>query len=77
MQRPTITTASDGRTFTWDANNDAYLGIETTCGCYGAALLDNGQWSPSFYGDLYLEIWDDEAYDTPEEACERSYDIYT
>lgn len=77
MQRPTITTASDGRAYTWDANNNAYLGIETTCGCYGAALLDNGQWSPAFYGDLDLEVWDDESYDTPEEACERSHDIYT
>ena len=76
MQRPTITTASDGRTFTWDANNDAYLGIETTCGCYGAALREDGRWSPANY-DGFFQFWDDESYDTPEEACERSHDIYT
>jgi hypothetical protein len=27
--------------------------------------------------DGFFQFWDDESYDTPEEACERSHDIYT
>jgi hypothetical protein len=76
MQRPIITTASDGRTYTWDADDNAYLGVETSCGCYGAALLEDGRWSPA-HNDGFFQIWDDESYDTPEEACERSHGIYT
>lgn len=76
MQQPTITTASDGRTYTWDASSNAYLGIETSGGCYGAALREDGRWSPANY-DGFFQFWDDESYDTPEEACERSHDIYT
>jgi hypothetical protein len=76
MQRLTITTASDSRTCTWDAYDDAYLGVETTCGCYGAALRGDGRWSPA-HTDGFFQFCEDEVYDTPEEACERSHNIYT
>jgi hypothetical protein len=77
MQRPIITTASDGRTYTWDKSDTAYIGVETSCGCYGAELRDDGRWSPINVEGCHFQVWSDEAYDTPEEACERSHEIFT
>ena len=66
-----------GDRYDWDNERSEYLGIEGSCGTYGAGYC-SGKWHPlNIPPDHWESQWEDESFDTPEEAIKQSHSYFS